>query len=98
MYTSVPALPGTVVVGMGVMFKVTVTGPTVNYIDGGTLTEKTSNTAFKTSLNGGAGVQSSVWADNLCATTACQIIFTKESNKDGPMDEREVEIGDRSRF
>merc|ERR1719473_2653283 len=96
-YASVPTLPNTVVVGMGVMFKVTVTGPTVTYIDGGTLTERTNNNAFKTSLNGGAGVESAKWADALCTGTACQIIFTKESNKDGPMDEREVEIGDRIR-
>merc|ERR1711871_1015517 len=94
-YTDTATLTG-VEVGMGVTFKLT-DGSGVTFVNGGTVTEVTTTNSFKTSLNGDAAVATDKWAATQCAGTACQLIFTKESNKDGPMDEREIEIGDRIR-
>merc|ERR1711871_273359 len=94
-YTNTPTLTG-VEVGMGVTFKLTDASATT-FVNGGTVTEVTTTNSFKTSLVGGAAVATDKWAATQCAGTACQLIFTKESNKDGTMDEREIEIGDRIR-
>jgi hypothetical protein len=80
-------------VGMAVAFK---THATAN-VDCGVVTEVTSATNFKTSINGPTTVATAVWAGVGCAGTACQIKFTQQTVSDGPMDEREVEIGDRIR-
>merc|ERR1712146_3344 len=84
-------------VGMGVTFKLT-DGSGTTFVNGGTVTEVTTTTSFKTSLDGGAAMATAKWGETQCGTSGnCQLIFTKESNKDGPMDEREIEIGDRIR-
>jgi hypothetical protein len=94
-FTSAPA--GATIgvkVGMSVSFKTHATAS----VSGGLITEVTDGESFKTSINGAATVDTTVWANAACTGTACQIYFTQLAVNDGPMDEREVEIGDRIRI